>query len=316
MKKIKKRTAREQTKKSKAKSQKAVLRESILAILQEFPGKPATIKQITKKLGLKKRDDIKQATLAIYQLEDDAIISSNDKGGFFIAGNKDALTGIVDHVSSRFAYVKIGEDRPDVYIKARDLGSAVDGDTVKINVHPTRHGDHPEGEVVEIVRRSRTRYVGKIEVSKKYAFVVPDYRKMHQDFYVYPENIFGAQTGDKVIVEVTDWGGQDKKPEAKVIEVLGRAGENEAEIHSIMAEFGLPFRFDVRVENEANTIDEGITREEIAKRRDFRGITTFTIDPFDAKDFDDALSFRVLENGNYEIGIHIADVTHYVQQKS
>src|SRR5690606_38654360 len=124
------------------------------------------------------------------------------------------------------------------------------------------------------------------------------------------------QTGDKVIVEVTDWGGQDKKPEAKVIEVLGRAGENEAEIHSIMAEFGLPFRFDVRVENEANTIDEGITREEIAKRRDFRGITTFTIDPFDAKDFDDALSFRVLENGNYEIGIHIADVTHYVQQKS
>lgn len=316
MKKIKKRTAREQTKKSKAKSQKAVLRESILAILQEFPGKPATIKQITKKLGLKKRDDIKQATLAIYQLEDDAIISSNDKGGFFIAGNKDALTGIVDHVSSRFAYVKIGEDRPDVYIKARDLGSAVDGDTVKISVHPTRHGDHPEGEVVEIVRRSRTRYVGKIEVSKKYAFVVPDYRKMHQDFYVYPENIFGAQTGDKVIVEVTDWGGQDKKPEAKVIEVLGRAGENEAEIHSIMAEFGLPFRFDVRVENEANTIDEGITREEIAKRRDFRGITTFTIDPFDAKDFDDALSFRVLENGNYEIGIHIADVTHYVQQKS
>ncbi len=143
-----------------------------------------------------------------------------------------------------------------------------------------------------------------------------DYRKMHQDFYVYPENIFGARTGDKVIVEVIDWGGQDKKPEAKVIEVLGRAGENEAEIHSIMAEFNLPFRFDVRVESEANAIDEGITREEIAKRRDFRGITTFTIDPVDAKDFDDALSFRMLDNGNYEIGIHIADVTHYVEPKT
>lgn len=316
MKKIKKRTAREQSKRSKAQSQKVVLRESILAILQEYPGKPATIKQIAKKLGLKKRDDIKQATLVLYQLEDDSVIRSNDKGGYFIAGNDEGITGIVDHVSSRFAYVKIGDDRPDVYIKARDLGSAVDGDTVRINVYPTRHGDHPEGEVVEVVRRNRSRYVGKIEVSKNYAFVVADYRKMHQDFYVYPENIFGARTGDKVIVEVIDWGGQDKKPEAKVIEVLGRAGENEAEIHSIMAEFNLPFRFDVRVESEANAIDEGITREEIAKRRDFRGITTFTIDPVDAKDFDDALSFRMLDNGNYEIGIHIADVTHYVEPKT
>ncbi len=316
MKKPTKRTAREQSKRSRAQSQKTVLRESILGILREYPGKPATIKQISKKLGLKKREDIKQATLVLYQLEDDAIISSNDKGGYFLAGSQESITGIVDHVSSRFAYVKIGEDRPDVYIKARDLGGAVDGDTVKINVHPTRHGDHPEGEVVEIIRRNRTRYVGKIEVSKNYAFVVPDYRKIHQDFFVYPEHIFGARTGDKVIVEVVAWGEQDKKPEARVIEVLGRAGENEAEIHSIMAEFNLPFRFDVRVENEANGIDEGITSAEVAKRRDFRGITTFTIDPVDAKDFDDALSFRILDNGNYEIGIHIADVTHYVRPKS
>jgi ribonuclease R len=150
-------------------------------------------------------------------------------------------------------------------------------------------------------------------VSKSYAFVVPDHRKMHQDFFIYPENINGARTGDKVIIEVTSWAENEKKPEAKVIEVLGKAGENEAEIHSIMAEFGLPFRFTDIVEEESKKIDEGITEKEIRKRRDFRDVVTFTIDPVDAKDFDDALSFRKLENGNYEIGIHIADVTHYVK---
>lgn len=306
------------SRRSGQKSQKTSLRDSLLSVFNEFRGQEYTIRQATQKLGLKKREDIKQATLALYALEDDGLIESLDNGYFrsAVGGGVEGgtgLTGIVDHVSSRFAYVKIGNDQPDVYIKARDLGSAVDGDTVKIEVFSTSHGDHPEGKVTEIVKRNRTRFVGKIQVSKSYAFVTPDYRKAHQDFFIYPENIFGARTGDKVIVEVTSWAEDDKKPEAKVIEVLGRAGENEAEIHSIMAEFDLPFRFDELVEREANAIEEGISEEEIRKRRDFRGITTFTIDPVDAKDFDDALSFVVLDNGNYEIGIHIADVTHYVQ---
>jgi ribonuclease R len=139
---------------------------------------------------------------------------------------------------------------------------------------------------------------------------------MHQDFFVYPENINNARNGDKVIIEVTSWAEHDRKPEAKVVDVLGKAGENEAEIHSIMAEFGLPFKFPEHVERESEAIDEGITKKEIKKRRDFRDITTFTIDPLDAKDFDDALSFKKLDNGNYEIGVHIADVTHYVDLKS
>jgi ribonuclease R len=170
--------------------------------------------------------------------------------------------------------------------------------------------------VTEILNRNRSKFVGKIEVSKNFAFVVADARKIHTDFFIFPENIKGATTGDKVIVEVVNWATEDKKPEGKVVEVLGKAGENEAEIHSIIAEFDLPYRFPEPVENESKKIDEGITEDEIAKRSDFREVTTFTIDPIDAKDFDDAISFRKLENGNYEIGVHIADVTHYVRMNS
>lgn len=301
------------TKKPRGKSQKNLIREEVLAVFRNNPGKGFTIKELSKKLGLKKRDDIKQATFAMYELEDDEVLKSISNGMFVLNKAEGDLVGIVDHVSSRFGYIKIADDQQDVYVKGKDLGSAVDGDTVKFVILSSQHGDHREGRVVEVIKRNRSRYVGKIEVSKNYAFFIPDYRKMHQDFFIFPENVFGAKTGDKVIVEVISWGEQDKKPEAKVIEILGKAGENEAEIHSIMAEFGLPFRFDQRVQDEASTIDEGITPKEIKKRRDFRDITTFTIDPYDAKDFDDALSFRKLDNGLYEIGIHIADVTHYVK---
>jgi len=233
-------------------------------------------------------------------------------------GNQHAseITGTVDHVSSRFAYVRLGNDQPDIFIKAKDLRGAVDGDTVTIIIFPTKHGEHQEGRVTSIVKRNRTRYVGKVELSKSFAFVVPDYRKMHTDFFVYPENINGARSGDKVIIEVTSWSQDDKKPEARIVEVLGKAGENEAEIHSIMAEFDLPFKFPEKVILESKQIDSEITRDEIKKRWDFRPVTTFTIDPEDAKDFDDAISFRKLDNGNFEIGVHIADVTHYVKPNS
>ena len=229
---------------------------------------------------------------------------------------EEEITGVVDHVSSRFAYVKIGKDEPDIFIKGSDLGSAVDGDTVQIVIFPTRHGEHREGKVTKVIHRSRNRFVGKVEVSKNFAFVVPDARKIHGDFFIYPENINGATTGDKVIIEVMSWSENDRKAEAKIVEVLGKAGENEAEIHSIMAEFELPFRFPERVINESQKISEGITDEEIKKRWDFREVTTFTIDPEDAKDFDDAISFRKLENGLFEIGVHIADVTHYIEPNS
>ena len=312
-------------KSSKEKNPSNKIQEAILTLLNDPRSRGLSFQQIVRKIGLKKKDDIKRTGILINDLEEDNVIQRLSNGNYAVSGTAktrtsktsgEQITGVVDHVSSRFAYVKIGEDRGDLYVKGKDLGSAVDGDTVKVVILSTKHGDHKEGRVVEVVSRNRNRFVGKIEVSKAYAFVVPDYRKVHQDFFVYPENINNAKTGDKVIIEVIAWADGDKSPEAKVVQILGKAGENEAEIHSIMAEFDLPFKFPEKVEQDAEKIDDDITKQEIKNRKDFRDITTFTIDPEDAKDFDDALSIRTLENGNYEIGVHIADVTHYVDPKS
>lgn len=308
-------------KKDKSSDQKNLIgkiKSNIIRLFEENPDRAYSIKQLVKKLVLKKRDDIKTATFIVYELEDDGKIKELPNGSYTAAqsasGNQ--LTGIVDHVNARFAYVRVGEDKKDVYIKTSDLGSAVDGDTVTISVFSKRSGANPEGKVTGVVKRGRTRFAGRVELSKNFAFVVPDYRKMHQDFFVYPEHINGAKTNDKVVVEVVEWASKEKNPIAKIVNVLGSAGENEAEIHSIMAEFGLPFEFPEKVEREANAIEEGFTKAEIKKRWDFRDVTTFTIDPEDAKDFDDALSFQVLPDGLYQIGVHIADVTHYVQPDS
>lgn len=303
-------------KQGKEKLNRAGLASAIMDLFARSSGQAYNIKQITRKLGLKKKADIKQATLVVQELASRHKLRQLANGSYAALQEVREAVGEVDHVSSRFAYVEMGPDQPDILVKTRDLGSALDGDTVRVAIYPTRRGEHPEGRVVEIVKRNRNRFVGRLELSPHFAFVKPDFRKIHVDFFIYPENINGAKSGDKVIVEVTAWAEGDKSPEAKVVEILGKAGENEAEIHSIMAEFGLPFRFPESILAEASAIQAGITREEISKRRDFRNITTFTIDPEDAKDFDDALSFRKLDNGNVEVGVHIADVTHYVNPGS
>ena len=311
----KKKETRTRKKESKEKTQTGKYRQVILNLLDAEPRRGLSLTQIIRKTGAKKKEDLKKIEQFIDSLLSSERIKQLSSGNFVSNRNEEEFVGTVDHVSSRFAYIDIGEEE-DIYIKTKDLGSAVDGDTVKVTIFPTKHGDHREGKVVEIVKRNRNKFVGRIEVSANFAFVIPEFSKIHLVFFVYPENINGAKTNDKVVIEVVSWAEEDKKPEGKVVQVLGKAGENEAEIHSIMAEFDLPFRFPEEVERESETIDEGITKQEIKHRRDFRDITTFTIDPEDAKDFDDALSFRKLENGHYEIGVHIADVTHYVKPNS
>lgn len=311
MSKKKKQETRTKRKDKKDNGRVVKVRSTILSLLDEQGPKGLSLGQLIKKLGLKKKEDLKKAALYLDDQLENERIKQISNGNYVSNQKSEQLQGVVDHVSSKFAYINVGTEE-DIFIKATDMAGAVDGDTVKVSVLPTRHGDHPEGKVIEIVKRNRSRFVGKIEISRNFAFVVADARKIHTDFFIFPENINGATNGDKVIVEVLNWATNDRKPEAKVAEVLGKAGENEAEIHSIMAEFDLPFRFPENIESESKKIDEGITVEEIKKRKDFRDVITFTIDPADAKDFDDALSFRKLENGNYEIGVHIADVTHYV----
>lgn len=315
MSKKKKKDVRSKTKQKKNKEQTGRIRQQLQAAFDEHPGKGMTMKQLIKKIGLKKKEDIKKAWQYLDEMVEEGRIAELENGSYIggAAGDSE-LIGTLDHVSSRFGYIRLGEGKKDIYVKTQDLASAVDGDRVRIRILSSRHGEHQEGRVEEIIQRNRSRFVGKIEVSKNFAFVVADSRKIHTDFFIYPEHLKEAKTGDKVIIEVTNWGKDDRKPEAKVVDVLGKAGENEAEIHSIMAEFDLPFKFSEVVQRESEKIQEGITEDEIKKRRDFRDITTFTIDPFDAKDFDDALSFKKLPNGNFEIGVHIADVTHYVKE--
>ncbi|MEO5178038.1 RNB domain-containing ribonuclease, partial [Bacteroides ovatus] len=172
------------------------------------------------------------------------------------------------------------------------------------------------GEVIEILERANDTFVGTLEVAKSYAFLVTENRTLANDIFIPKDKLKGGKTGDKAIVKVTEWPDKAKNPIGQVIDILGQAGDNTTEMHAILAEFGLPYVYPKAVETAADKIPAEISAEEIAKREDFRKVTTFTIDPKDAKDFDDALSIRKLKDGLWEVGVHIADVTHYVKEGS
>lgn len=296
------------------KKERSSLYSSMIQLLEDSNGKTYSVEQLIRKFKLKKKSLIEDLFKLLDVLVDEGVVTQLSNGHFKSTKRGGTITGVVDHVNPRFAYVTTGvEGKKDIYVRSTDLATAIHGDTVEVEVSNKRSGENPEGRVSNIIKRGRNRFVGRIELSRNFGFVVPDFKKIYQDFFIYPENLNGATPNDKVLFEVVKWPSRDKSPEAKVVEILGKTGENEAEIHSIMAEFELPFRFPENVLQESEKISEGITPEEIKKRWDFRKVLTFTIDPEDAKDFDDAISFRKLETGNYEIGVHIADVTHYVQ---
>ena len=272
-------------------------------------------RQITKKLDLNDRSSKKALPNVLYKLEEDGKIRKIANGKYQTTTEPRTLLGRVDFVNPRFAFIICDELQQDIKVDADYLKNALDGDIVKVLSFGPGFGDRrPEGEVLEIVERKRKEFVGRVEMSNRFAFVVPDSRKMHFDIFVRLEDLKGASNNDKVIVELTKWPEEDKSPVGKVIKVLGPAGENNAEIHSIMAEFDLPFEFPHDVLEETRKIKFNLNKKELAKRRDYRHFTTFTIDPVDAKDFDDALSLRKLDNGNWEVGVHIADVTHYLKE--
>src|SRR5882724_9825111 len=301
-------------KSKKEKEQKGSIHNAVVKLLNENLGKTLDFKQIARKVGAKNNLANNEIFETLDSLLEAGRIRQLSNGGYASTKKSDSIVGKVDHVNPRFAYITTGiEGQKDIYVKTRDLGAAFHGDKVEVELLSKRTGENPEGQVTEIFERWRKRFVGRLELSKGFAFIVPDFKKIYTDFFVYQENILGGQTNDKVLFEVTRWPEGDKSPEGKIIEILGKTGENEAEIHSIMAEFDLPFRFPEKVLAESERISEEILKDEIKKRWHFRETLTFTIDPEDAKDFDDAISFKKLDNGNYEIGVHIADVTHYVK---
>ncbi|QKZ11281.1 ribonuclease R [Spirosoma sp. KUDC1026] len=265
----------------------------------------------------------------IGELSDEGAIIRNDDGSYRANKGANTIDGVVDHVNSRFAFVipdtatGIRGDRDDdIWVSTDDLNGAVDGDRVKVvRFADSRSGSggrsrrRIEGKVASVIERGRAELVGRIETWPTYGFVIPDNKKFYEDIFIPEDKLGGANDGEKVIIRLTkypDGKGGKQRFEGEVITVLGVAGQNNTEMHAILVEFGLPIDFPEDVEKEAERISTEIPEQEIAKRRDMRTTTTFTIDPVDAKDFDDALSVQILDNGNFEIGIHIADVTHYV----
>jgi ribonuclease R len=271
---------------------------------------------IIRELQLEGKQAKKEVERILEELLEDGFVYLNEQGRYKSQEeHPETIIGTIDFVSPRYAYFVSDQLPEDVRIDARDIGNALDGDTVKVAIYENPYG-HLEGEVLEIVKRKTDEFAGIIQISKTHAFVVTDNKKMYVDIYIPFDEIGKAQNGEKVLVKILEWHKVGKKPVGKVIKILGKPGEHETEMHAIMAEYNLPSQFPKNVLQASKRISEEISPEEIAKRRDFRGITTFTIDPETAKDFDDALSIRKLDNGNWEIGVHIADVSHYVKPNS
>lgn len=261
----------------------------------------------------------------IHELEESGRLV-HQNGGYTAGALKEVkkgLTGRVDRVNKSFAFVIIEGREDDIYIETEMLNGAWDGDIVTVqpltkNSRNTRSGrndsgkSRTEGRVTDIVERSGTEIVGIIEITSRYAVVQPDNKKLFDPIYIEPEEVKEAENGDKVIVKVTQWPTRRTQAEGEIVEVLGKAGNNDVEMHAILAEFGLPYHFPENVEAEAQRISDKISQKDIAQRKDIRDVLTFTIDPVDAKDFDDALSVRYLDEDVVEVGVHIADVSHYV----
>lgn len=286
----------------------------IYKILSKFPNKSFNYKQIGAILEL---DDTKSRNEIIKELK---ILASQEKieeverGKYRIIAKADYLEGTIDMTTRKTAYFVSPELEDDIFIPTNNLNKALDGDKVKVYIYNRRRGRKPEGEVVEIIERAKTEFVGVIDIQKNFAFVSTANPKMYTDIFIPKNKIGDAEQGDVVLVKLEDWPAKADSPFGEVIKVLGKPGEHNTEMHAILAEYGLPYEFPVDVEVYAQKIDTEIHEEEIAKRRDMRGVLTFTIDPRDAKDFDDALSFQKLDNGNYEIGVHIADVSFYLKE--
>lgn len=272
-------------------------------------------KQIGAALNIESTEGKNYIIRTLKQMEKEGMIEEIMPGKYLALNTTQFLTGRIELTQRGAGFVIIDDGAADdVYVGPEHLNSALNGDKVKINVFARKNGNRAEGEVVEVTERKRNEFVGVIELGFNYALVSPDDKRIHVDFFIPGDKINKAKNGDKVLVNVIEWQSERGEPIAEVIEILGKPGEHNTEMHAIIAEYGFSISFPNEVEKEAEKIPDVISKDEIAKRRDFRKITTFTIDPEDAKDFDDALSIEKIDDNTYEIGVHIADVSHYVTQ--
>ena len=307
------------TRKRKGKSKNkgiSNLTNTILSILKKERNQSFNYKQIAAKLGVNDASSRNQIIKTLAKLAVQKEIEEVERGKFRAIINTEYHTGILDLAAKGNGYVICEDFEDDVFIASNNINRALNGDEVEFYAYKRRKRGKLEGEITNVIKRAKSEYVGVIQIieNKNFAFVVPDSNKMYKDIFVPINKINKAEDGDKVLVTLEDWPEKADSPYGRVIQVLGKPGDHNTEIHAILAEYGLPHEFPHEVEAYANQLDTSITKEEIAKRRDMSKDLTFTIDPKDAKDFDDALSFEVLDNGLYEIGIHIADVSHYLEE--
>jgi ribonuclease R len=305
------------SKKKHNSSIKQVLTQMVLDVFEKNGNIPQNYKQVSAALNINDGE----ARQVILEILRDEVFNGKLKeiapGKFQLIELKTFMEGKVDLTNDGSAYIITDDsDEDDIFIAPRKLRNALHGDRVKVYVYAKSKGRRKEGEVIEILQRAKMEFTGIVKLSERFAFFIPDDRKMMHDIFIPISELNGAKNGEKAIAAITDWPVDAKNPIGRIKHVLGVQGENDTEMNAILAEYGFPLSFPAEVEHEAENIPEVISNEEIARRRDFRQTLTFTIDPFDAKDFDDALSFKVLENGNYEVGIHIADVAHYITPDS
>ncbi len=292
------------------------LKELITNVMIRTSGQPMNYKQISARLEINDVSEKMSVSEALRQMKKEGLLEERGHGKYILKARGGYITGTVDLTRFGYGFITSEDMEEDVFVSARNLRTALHGDTVKVLMYARRKGNRPEGEVVEIITRARTAFVGTVELTPQFAFLIPDNKNMPFDLFIPLSKLGGARQGQKALARIVEWDQRSRNPVGEITEVLGFPGENDTEMHAILAEFGLPIHFPEEVDKAAEKISSEITDEDISLRRDFRNTPTFTIDPDDAKDFDDALSFRRLENGNMEVGVHIADVTHYVKPGS
>ncbi|WP_300726556.1 ribonuclease R [uncultured Rikenella sp.] len=296
------------------------VREIKRMLFEAFSDHPSRIydsKMAAKQIGIQGNDGRKMVHDLMREMAAEGVFEKVGAGQYRLVRKQlPTKTGRVDMTASGMAYIIVddaAEGEKDIIVEPRNTHHALHGDRVRVAIIGRRRDGRIEGEVVETLEQGKRTFVGRIEISEKYAFVIIDSRTMPADIFVPLRSINGAENGQKVIVQIVEWPETSKNPTGEVVDVLGNSGDNNTEMHAILAEYDLPYHFPEELEQAADKIKAGITKAEIKRRKDMRGVATFTIDPADAKDFDDALSIRRLENGNWEVGVHIADVTHYVR---
>ena len=300
--------------KKKRSVNKGSLKSELLKVFYQSPKKNFNYKQLAKAINLKREENYGLINVALAELEQSEKLVETGRGKFKLKIIKETfIEGIIDITTSGSGYVVVNDMDQDVFIHKKHLKNVIDGDKVSISLFSKFKKDKPEGELIKVIERNTIRFVGVVDLSEHSAFVIVQNPKVHFDIFLAKKECKNIKNGQKVVVEIIDWGNKKTSPSAKLIEILGYPGEHNVEIHSILAEYNLPDDFNKELQDYATSIPSKIEKEEINKRKDFRQTTTFTIDPYDAQDFDDALSIKNISDDVLEIGIHIADVSHYIK---